>query len=177
VRGDDTVPRVFPSVIAASDVIAIGAAGVAAVALIACVVLALVLRRLRAAQSAVLGDQGATDVVAYAVSLEREVVALRDYLDDVTQRLDQRMRTAEVRIDGAIAGRGLVRYDAYNEMSGHQSLSLALLDDNKSGIVLSSILHRDQARLYVKLVQGGRSELALSPEEDEALSLALKRDG
>jgi Protein of unknown function (DUF4446) len=177
VRRGDTVPRVFPPVIAASDVIAIAAAAAGAVALIGCVVLALVLGRLRGAQSTVLGERGATDVVAYAVSLEGEVVALRDYLDDVTQRLDQRMRTAEVRIDGAIAGRGLVRYDAYNEMSGHQSLSLALLDDNKSGIVLSSILHRDQARLYVKLVQGGKTELALSPEEEEALSLALERNG
>jgi hypothetical protein len=172
-RRDDTVRRVFGPVIATSDVIAIGAAAAAAVGLVAVVVLALMLRRLRAAQIAVLGEHGATDVVAYAVSLEHEVVALRDYLDDVAQRLDLRLRTAEVRIDGAIAGRGLVRYDAYNEMSGHQSLSLA----TKSGIVLSSILHRDQARLYVKQVHGGKSELALSPEEEEALSLALLQDG
>jgi hypothetical protein len=176
-RRDDTVRRVFGPVIATSDVIAIGAAAAAAVGLVAVVVLALMLRRLRAAQIAVLGEHGATDVVAYAVSLEHEVVALRDYLDDVAQRLDLRLRTAEVRIDGAIAGRGLVRYDAYNEMSGHQSLSLALLDATKSGIVLSSILHRDQARLYVKQVHGGKSELALSPEEEEALSLALLQDG
>jgi hypothetical protein len=87
-----------------------------------------------------------------------------------------RLHTAEVRIDGAIAGRGLVRYDAYNEMSGHQSLSLALLDASKSGIVLSSILHRDQARLYIKQVLDGKSELTLSPEEEEALALALPRE-
>ena len=61
-------------------------------------------------------------------------------------------------------------------MSGHQSLSIALLDASRSGIVLSSILHRDQARLYVKQVRDGESELKLSPEEEEALALALAGD-
>ena len=59
---------------------------------------------------------------------------------------------AEQRLDGAIAYRSLVRYDAYGEMSGRQSTSIALLDASQSGIVLSSIHHRDQARLYAKQV-------------------------
>jgi hypothetical protein len=111
--------------------------------------------------------------VAHAAALTREVVALRDYLDDVAARLDGRLAAAEQRLDRAISHRALVRYDAYNEMSGHQSLSIALLDATRSGIVLSSILHRDQARLYVKQVHEGQSELKLSPEEEEALQLAL----
>jgi len=101
---------------------------------------------------------------------------LRDYLDDAAARLDSRLRRAEGRLDGAIAHRALVRYDAYGEMSGRQSLSLALLDASRSGVVLSSILHRDQARIYVKQVRAGESELELSPEEDEALRLALAQD-
>jgi hypothetical protein len=66
-----------------------------------------------------------------------------------------------------------VRYDAYNELSGQQSMSIALLDDEQSGIVLSCIHHRDQARVYGKQVRGGRGELELSPEEAEAVRLAL----
>jgi hypothetical protein len=66
-----------------------------------------------------------------------------------------------------------VRYDAYNELSGRQSMSIALLDDKRSGIVLSCIHHRDQARLYGKQVREGRSELELSPEEAEAVRLAI----
>ncbi len=66
-----------------------------------------------------------------------------------------------------------MRYDAYNEMSGHQSMSIALLDATRSGIVLSSIHHRDQARLYAKQVHDGHSELELSPEESEAVRIAL----
>ena len=59
-------------------------------------------------------------------------------------------------------------------MSGHQSMSMALLDASRSGVVLSSILHRDQARFYAKQVHEGRGELELSPEEEEAIKLALQ---
>jgi hypothetical protein len=83
------------------------------------------------------------------------------------------MDVAEKRLDGAIAHWGLIRYDAYNEMSGRQSTSIALLDSSRSGVVLSSIHHRDQARLYAKQVSEGKGELRLSPEEEEALRLAL----
>ncbi|MGZ6682258.1 MAG: DUF4446 family protein, partial [Solirubrobacteraceae bacterium] len=80
---------------------------------------------------------------------------------------------AELRVDGAIAYRSLVRYDAYNEMSGRQATSLALLDARGSGVVLSSIHHRDQARLYAKQVVEGVGRLELSPEEQEAVRVAL----
>ena len=72
-----------------------------------------------------------------------------------------------------MAYRSLIRYDAYGEMSGRQSSSVALLDEHRSGVVLSSILHRDQARVYVKQIVEGRSELDLSPEEQEAIDTAL----
>jgi hypothetical protein len=160
----------------AIDIVSVAAAAAAVLALAGCVWLALRLRVLRAAQRAVLGEREATDVVAYVVRLEEDLTLLRDYLDDAAARLDSRLRRAEGRLDGAIAHRALVRYDAYGEMSGRQSLSLALLDASRSGVVLSSILHRDQARIYVKQVRAGESELELSPEEEEALRLALAQD-
>jgi hypothetical protein len=111
--------------------------------------------------------------VALGSELQDGFRALHDYVHDVAQRQDGRLQTAETRLDGAIAHCGLVRYDAYNEMSGRQSTSIALLDASATGIVLSSIHHRDQARLYAKRVQDGRGELELSPEEEEAVRLAL----
>ena len=66
----------------------------------------------------------------------------------------------------------MVRYDAYGEMSGRQSSSIALLDDNGTGVVMSSILHREQARLYVKGVREASREFELSPEENEAVAAA-----
>jgi hypothetical protein len=84
------------------------------------------------------------------------------------------MDAAEHRLDGAVAYRALVRYDAYGEMSGRQSTSIALLDATRSGVILSSIHHRDQARLYAKQVHNGQGELELSPEESEAIRTALE---
>ena len=163
--------------ISTTELIAIAAAAVAAIALIAAIALAIALRRLRRAQRLVLGDHGERDLVAHAVDLHQAFEALREYLEDVGQRLDGRLSTAERRLDGAVTHRALVRYDAYNEMSGHQSLSIALLDANRSGIVLSSIHHRDSARLYAKQVNAGAAEQQLSPEEEEALRLALTQAG
>jgi hypothetical protein len=157
-------------------IVALAAGGVALVALVLAAVVAVRLRRLRRAQAAVLGEGGAQDLVAHAASLQDDFRALRDWMEDIAAALDRRMVTAEERLDGAIAYRALVRYDAYNEMSGHQSTSIALLDARRDGVVLSSIHHREQARLYAKQVRDGRAEIELSPEETEAVRLALEGD-
>ena len=95
------------------------------------------------------------------------------YVEQTAARLDGRLAEVEQALRGTIAHRALVRYDAYNELSGQQSMSIALLDEEQSGIVLSCIHHRDQARVYGKQVRGGRGEIELSPEEAEAVRLAL----
>ena len=158
-----------------AGVVAVAAGAVAVVALATSVGLAIAVRKLRAAQRTVLGG-GQQDLVAHAARLQANFEALAKYVQDSAARLDQRMATAEQRLDGAVAYRSLVRYDAYGDMSGQQSMTIALLDANHSGIVLSSIHHRDSARLYAKQVTQGRSELALSPEEQQAIQAALKPD-
>jgi hypothetical protein len=157
-------------------IVAIAAGAVAVIAFLTSVVLAFRLSRLRSEQRAVLGDRR-EDLVAHAASLRSQFEALHQYVEDVSGRLDQRMMTAEQRLDGAIAYTSLIRYDAYGDVSGHQSMSIALLDATRSGVVLSAILHREQARLYAKQVHEGRGELELSPEEDEAVRLALQGGG
>ncbi len=154
-------------------IVALAAAAVAVIALLCCLGLLLSLRRLRRAQRLVLGEQGQEDVVAHAARLHEAFEALRAYVDDVAVRLDSRLAGAEATLRRTIAHRSLVRYDAYNELSGHQSVSIALLDDERSGIVLSTIHHRDQARVYAKQVTAGQGELELSPEEAEAVRIAL----
>jgi Protein of unknown function (DUF4446) len=153
--------------------VALGAAALALVALLVAAVSAVRLRRVRAAQRAVLGNLGATDLVAHAATLQAAFEQLHGWVEEVATRLDGRMTTAERRLDGAIAYRALVRYDAYGELSGNQSMSLALLDAERNGIVISSITHRDSARLYCKRVHRGTGEHELSPEEAEAVRLAI----
>ncbi len=154
-------------------IIAIAACAVAIAALLACLGLALGMRRVRRAQRVVLGEQGQRDLVAHAAMMQEAFAGMQGYVEDVAARLDERLAGAELALRGAIAHRALVRYDAYNELSGQQSMSIALLDDERSGIVLSCIHHRDQARVYAKQVYGGQGELELSPEEAEAVRLAL----
>jgi Protein of unknown function (DUF4446) len=154
-------------------IIAIAAGAVAVVALLGCVALAVSVIRLRRAQRSVLGEQGERDLVAHAASLEEAFEALRRYVEEVAVRLDSRLAGAETALRAAISQRSLVRYDAYNEFSGRQSMSIALLDEERSGIVLSCIHHRDQARVYAKQVFGGRGEQELSPEEAEAVRVAV----
>ena len=76
-------------------------------------------------------------------------------------------------MDGCISHTSVIRYDAMNELSGQQSSTVALLDERQTGVVISSILHRDQARLYVKRVQDGNPEYELSPEEQQAVEAAM----
>jgi Protein of unknown function (DUF4446) len=156
-----------------AGIVAIVACAVALIALALCIWLALTVRRVRAGQRLVLGEHGQQDLIAHAAGLEDAFRSLHAYVEDVSSRLDQRVGVVEDRMDGAIAYHGLVRYDAYNEMSGRQSTSIALLDARRNGVVLSSIHHREQARMYAKLIRDGEGELQLSPEEAEAVSQAL----
>ena len=156
-----------------AGIVAIAACVVAVAALALVIRLLFVLRRMRAAQRVVLGEHGERDLVGHAAQLEQSFRSLHGYVEDVAARLDDRLGVAEERLDGSIAYHGLVRYDAYNEMSGRQSTSIALLDARRNGVVLSSIHHREQARMYAKLIRAGEGELQLSPEEAEAVSQAL----
>jgi len=154
-------------------IVALAAAGVALVALAGCVALSVSVRRVRRAQRLLLGEQGERDLVAHAAAMQEAFESLREYVEESAARLDGRLAGVEHALRGTIAHRALVRYDAYNELSGQQSMSIALLDEERSGIVLSCIHHRDQARVYGKQVRGGRGEIELSPEEAEAVRLAL----
>ena len=66
----------------------------------------------------------------------------------------------------------VVRYDAFGDMGGHLSWSLALLDDSGNGVVLTSIHGRSDARTYAKNVTDWSCEQQLSPEEEEAITHA-----
>ncbi|HEY7934967.1 MAG TPA: DUF4446 family protein [Solirubrobacteraceae bacterium] len=157
-------------------IIALAAAAIAVLALLGCVWLAVALRRLRAAQRVVLGE-GGRDLVEHSHELQSAFLALREDVERTGQSLEGRLVDIETALKDTITHRALVRYDAYNELSGRQSMSIALLDGTQSGIVLSCIHHRDQARVYAKQVRMGHSELEFSPEELEAMRLALSSPG
>lgn len=160
-----------------TGIVALVAGGIAIIGLLSAIALAVRLTRVRADQRLVLGENRRDDLVTHAARLQGQFEALHSYVEDVASALQDRMGLIEQRLDGAIAYRSLIHYDAYGEMSGRQSTSIALLDETRSGLVLSSIHHRDQARLYAKQIHEGNSEHELSPEESEAIRLALGAAG
>jgi Protein of unknown function (DUF4446) len=85
-----------------------------------------------------------------------------------------RQEVAALRAEGGDALRHLavVRYDAFGDMGGHLSWSLALLDDAGDGVVLTSIHGRSDARTYAKSVAAWTCEQQLSAEEEEAIARA-----
>jgi hypothetical protein len=159
-----------------TGIVAVAAAAVALIALLLALVMWRRLSKLRAAQRVIFGERDARDLATHAAELDRDFRSLHSYVEDLGAGLQARLTTAEQRLDGAVAHHGLVRYDAYNEMSGRQSTSIALLDARGSGVVVSSIHHRDQARFYAKQVVEGQGTLQLSPEEEEAIRVALARE-
>jgi hypothetical protein len=152
-------------------VVALAAGAIALGALVLAILLAIRLHRLQESQKFVLGDDE-QDIVAHAKWLHQGFDHLHSQVQSTFEGIEQRIADAEHRLEHSISRSAVVRYDAYNEMSGRQSSSIALLDDTNTGIVMSSILHRDQARLYVKGIENGQSDFELSPEEQEAIQTA-----
>jgi hypothetical protein len=106
------------------------------------------------------------------------VVSLQARIDDVHRGVDELaagLSRVDRRVDGSVTNTAVVRYDAYEGTGGQQSASLALLDATRSGAVVTAIQGRDYARIYVKELDRGRSSVALSPEEQEAVERAMSR--
>ena len=72
---------------------------------------------------------------------------------------------------------GLVKYDAFREMSGKLSYALALLDKNNNGFMVNSMYSREGCYSYVKEIIKGESYITLSEEEQEALKMAIESNG
>jgi Protein of unknown function (DUF4446) len=149
--------------------IAIAAAAVALAALATVLALHVRLRRVRAAQAALLG-RGSGDLVDFAVSLQGRIDGLHRAVDEVAAGLGR----LERRVDSTVSRLAVVRYDAYENTGGHQSASVALLDASRSGVVLTAIQGRDYARIYIKELDDGRAAVSLSPEEQDAVERAMK---
>jgi hypothetical protein len=148
--------------------IALGAAVAAGIALLLAAAFFLTVRRVRRAQSVVLGE-GKDDLVNFAVSLQARIDDLHRAVDEIAAGISR----IDKRVDGCLSHTSIVRYDAYEDAGGHQSASLAFLDAARSGVVVSAIQGRDYARIYVKELDRGRASVALSPEEQEAVERAM----
>jgi Protein of unknown function (DUF4446) len=111
-----------------------------------------------------------------AVALRRQVASRRgtvtDALPEDVHGLRQEVAALRAEAGDALRHLAVVRYDAFSDMGGHLSWSVALLDDVGNGVVLTSIHGRSDARTYAKNVTAWTSQQQLSPEEEEAIAHA-----
>jgi hypothetical protein len=153
------------------DEIVLGASGTALLGLITGIVANVRVRRLRRGMRLLDGPGGPESVLEALNRGSAETQALRTELARAKGELD----IARNELADALRHVAVVRYDAFGDMGGRMSFTAALLDDSGDGLVITSINGRTEARAYAKGVKQGASDQSLSPEETEAIALALGR--
>ncbi len=153
------------------DEITLGAAAAAALALIGSISSHLRLNKLKRSFATLDGADGPESVLDALGRNAGETEALRRELSRAKGDLD----VARRELTDALRHVAVVRYDAFGDMGGRLSFTAALLDDSGDGLVITSINGRTESRAYAKGVKEGDSDQLLSPEELQAIALALGR--
>ena len=101
---------------------------------------------------------------AYVAELEKQIVSLQEEVQEIQKGMQEMI--AKVKI---------VRYNPFREIGGDQSFSIALLDQNDTGVVITSHYGREINRVYGKPIVKGKSEYSLSEEEQKVLEEAMSK--
>jgi hypothetical protein len=96
----------------------------------------------------------------------------RDLIGAGVEELRGEVEALRIEVGDALRHLAVVRYDAFGDMGGHLSWSLALLDDSGNGMALTSIHGRSDSRTYAKNIREWTCDQQLSPEESEAVAFA-----
>lgn len=112
------------------------------------------------------------------LSLEQEIAEICEdnrQLKKITTENKKDIRTLYKNMESAYQKMGLVKYDAFNQMGGQLSFSLALLDENNNGFIINSVHSTEGCYSYTKEIKNGKSSLSLGKEEAEALAMAVEQ--
>jgi len=109
------------------------------------------------------------DLEGVVSSIKKDI----EKLDGKNNDIEEYIKNAEPRLRKSIKNVGAVRFDSFQGAGGGQSFAIALLDENKNGVVLSSLYGRDTHRVYAKPIESRKSQYKLSDEEEEAIQKAL----
>ncbi len=108
-------------------------------------------------------------------TVAEDLKSLRAYVEQTRETSETAARRRADDTVTALRHVALVRYDAFAEMSGRTSFSLALLDERGDGVTISAITGQAGTRVYAKGVASGKGEHELSPEEGQAVSAAIHK--
>ena len=111
-----------------------------------------------------------------AKSMEKSIMGLYEDNKLIKASMDKNKKDIEVlykKFEGAFQKIGIIRYDAFNQMGGKLSFSLALLDENDNGFILNSVHSSVGCYSYTSEIKNGLSEISLGEEEKKALDMAM----
>lgn len=129
------------------------------------------LRAMRRKYEAMMAGSGVEDLEGLLIDLKNQ----SDMLEEEQREQKTVLEATQTRMRGMKSNIALKRYNAFGERGNDLSFSVAILDDNSSGIVLTSLHNRENSYIYSKPMQNGESQYVLSPEEKEVVTLALQR--
>lgn len=101
-----------------------------------------------------------------------EILASFDDLKRKVKELEGEVEEMRKRSRTSIQGVGVVRFNPFSDVGGDQSFSLAMLDGDKNGAVITGFYSREGSNVYGKAIKGGNSDYALAEEEKEAIAMA-----
>lgn len=111
-----------------------------------------------------------------AKSLEKEIEGIFEdnkFIKTSTEKNRKDIQSLYRKLEGTFQKVGIVKYDAFNQVGGQLSFSLALLDENDNGFILNSVHSTDGCYSYTKEIKKGICEIALGDEEKNALDIAM----
>ncbi len=111
-----------------------------------------------------------------AKSLENEIVGLFEdnkFIKNSVEKNKKDIRTLYSKFESSFQKVGIVKYDAFNQMGGNLSFSIALLDENNNGFILNSVHSVEGCYTYTKEVKNGSCKISLGEEEEKALNIAI----
>ena len=129
------------------------------------------LRKMSRRYEAMMSGNGVEDLESLLVQLRNQ----GDMLEEEQRQHKDMLLAAQQKIRGMKSNVAMKRYNAFGERGNDLSFSLAIIDDNRNGVVLTSLHNRENSYIYSKPLLAGESQYSLSPEEKEVITLALQR--
>lgn len=103
------------------------------------------------------------EILSYAEGLEKRISSLSKELKELKEKNKLCVKKVAVK-----------RYNPFSNVGGNQSFSVALLDENNDGMIISSLFSQDGNRVYAKSLKNGKPEYQLSKEEEELIKQIIK---
>src|SRR3989344_4390514 len=119
-----------------------------------------------------LGGRKANDLEEILKGIVKELEEFGNFRSEMEKYLE----SVEKRVRRSAQYVGVVRFNPFQDAGGDQSFSIAIMDERKNGLIISSLYGRENSRIYAKPLENASSRYQLSKEEEQAIGEALNKN-